>query len=47
MQLFQFIYEVLIFWNPFLNKPNDAVLVDKVSTPSPSEKNFRLPERWR
>ena len=36
MQLFQFIYEVLIFWNPFLNKPNDTVLVDKVSNPSPT-----------
>ena len=36
MELFQFIYEVLIFWNPFLNKPNDAVFVDKVSNPSPT-----------
>jgi hypothetical protein len=44
LQLFQLIYEVLIFWHPFLNKPNDAAFVDKVSNPSPSEKNFRRPE---
>jgi hypothetical protein len=36
LELFQSIYEVLIFWNPFLNKPNDAVFVDKLSNPSPT-----------
>ena len=34
MELFQFIYEILIFWNPFLNKSNDTAFVDKVSNPS-------------
>ena len=34
-ELSQFFYEILIFRNPFLKKPNNTVFVDKVSDPSP------------
>ena len=34
LELFQFIHEILVFRNAFLNKPDDAALVDQVGHPS-------------